>query len=101
MKKVLITGGNSGLGLEVAKQLLKKDYEVIILGKNKDKLQKVKDDLNNPNLSTIQCDLRDSEEIEEKLAEIGELDILINNAGIIAYQQLEDHEVQNIKDRVL
>jgi NADP-dependent 3-hydroxy acid dehydrogenase YdfG len=98
MKKVLISGGNSGLGLEVTKILIGKGYKVIILGKNLDSLKKAQSDLNSTNLSTIECDLRNYDEIHNKVSIINEIDILINCAGIIAYKKLDEHDPKNIKD---
>jgi uncharacterized protein len=100
MKKVLITGGNSGLGLEVTKKLLKKGYSVIIVGKDINKLNETKDSIGSSKLEIIQCDLRSHEDIKDKLSGIKKLDIVINNAGIIAYQKLEEQTPQNIKDIV-
>lgn len=94
-KIVLITGGNSGLGFEVAKELVKKQSKVIILGKDKQKVEKAKKLLNSPLVSTITCDLRDQKQIEIAVKDI---DVLINCAGIIAYHPLDKHDVQNIKD---
>lgn len=100
MKKVLITGGNSGLGLEIARQLLQKEYEVIILSKDKKKLDQTLKKINSPKLSSVECDLRNYQNIKSSLQSINKLDILINNAGIIAYQELTKHDPQNIKDIV-
>jgi short-subunit dehydrogenase len=98
MKKVLITGGNAGLDLEVTKLLLNKDYEVSILSKDKKKLESVQKELDSKKLSHIQCDLRNYDEIKNAVSKIDDIDILINCAGIIAYKKLEEHNPQNIKD---
>lgn len=100
MKKVLISGGNSGLGLEVTRLLLSKGYFVTILGKDKKKLEAISQELKSANLSYIQADLRNYEEIEKAVSQIEELDILINCAGIIAYEKLDQHNPKNIKDIV-
>ena len=39
-KKVLITGGGSGIGEAIAKAFWKENYEVYILGRRKEKLEK-------------------------------------------------------------
>ena len=39
--KALITGASSGIGLEMAKILAKKNYDLILVSKDKEKLQKV------------------------------------------------------------
>ena len=54
---VLITGGSSGIGLELAKKLLSLDNEVIITGRNLEKLEKAKAE--NPQLIIFQGDIAD------------------------------------------
>ena len=56
--------------------------------------------MHSKNIFSITCDLRDYDDIKKKLSLIRHLDILINNAGIIAYKNLDTHDPQNIKDIV-
>jgi len=97
-KTILITGGNSGLGFEIAKILLEKGSKIIILGKDKTRTKDALQKLNSNSVSTIVCDLRNLSEIEKAAKKIKKLDVLVNCAGIIAYQPLEKHDSQNIKD---
>lgn len=97
-KKALITGGNSGLGFEIVKELVKKVCQVIILGRDKQRVEKAKEKLNSSLVSTIVCDLRDNNQIEIAAKKIKNIDILINCAGVVAYQPLEIHDPQNIRD---
>lgn len=41
-KFIIVTGGSSGLGFEIAKNLLRKNKNIIIIGRDIDKLKKVK-----------------------------------------------------------
>lgn len=71
MKKVLITGGNKGIGLEVTKLFIKNNYEVIIIARDYNDFE-----LNdNKNVKKIQYDLTDISGIEKLVHEIGHLDI--------------------------
>lgn len=97
-KTILITGGNSGLGFEVAKELVKKQSKVIILGKDRQKVEKAKKLLGFSSVTGLVCDLRDHKQIERVVKNIKDIDVLINCAGIIAYHPLDKHDVQNIKD---
>jgi len=82
---VLITGGSSGIGFELAKVLTNNGNKVIICGKSNEKLLAAKKMI--PELITYQCDLSDSQECTDFAKRIIEnhpdLNILINNAAIV------------------
>ncbi len=97
-KTILVTGGNSGLGFEISELLVSKKANVIMLSKDKKKLENAKKELNSKNVSTIACDIRDNNQVETSLEKVKDLDILINCAGVINYQPLEKVDSQNIKN---
>ena len=82
-KTILITGGGSGIGFEIAKLLSQKNNKVIITGRTEAKLQKAAAQLNN--VSIIATDVNSEADINSLVDKInkdfGGLDILINNAG--------------------
>lgn len=79
---ILITGGGSGIGLEIAKAL-NTTNTVIIAGRNKAKLDAAAQGLDN--VFTIQADITQEKDVNRLVEEIkvnfGGLNILINNAG--------------------
>ena len=87
-KTVLITGATSGIGYEFSKIFMENNYDVILVGRNLEKLMELED------FSKKKCvrayiykvDFSLSEDIDilyEKIkTEVGRVDILINNAGI-------------------
>ncbi|ADY51164.1 short-chain dehydrogenase/reductase SDR [Pseudopedobacter saltans DSM 12145] len=89
MKSALITGANKGIGLETAKQLLKKGFYVYIgsrnLGNGLHAVEKLKAQ-GLTNVEAIQLDVTDDNSVKNARTEIGKkrasLDVLINNAGI-------------------
>ena len=80
--KTLITGASSGIGLEMARILAKDKHELILVARDKDKLQQLQKELDTE-VKIIVVDLS----IESKLKELyvlcknENIDILINNAG--------------------
>jgi len=84
-KKVLITGGGRGIGLEIAKAFSAKGAQIVICGRSADSLAEAKQ-LINGHVETIPANLADSDAALKLADEIkqrwGGLDILINNAGI-------------------
>jgi citronellol/citronellal dehydrogenase len=82
----LVSGGGSGIGLEMAKQLLQYGAEVYIASRKLERLEKAKETLEAWGKCHIfQLDIREHERIAELVDLIktnsGKLDILINNAG--------------------
>ena len=82
---VLITGGSSGIGFEMAKQMVAQQSTVIICGRSQEKLDDAQRKV--PQLVTIQCDISRSKEREVLCNRISEqfrgLNMLMNNAGIV------------------
>lgn len=82
---ILITGGSSGIGLEMAKQMLRMGNRVIICGRSAERLVHITKQ--QPGLVAIKCDITKAEErdalYEQILKQFGNLDVLINNAGIV------------------
>jgi len=101
-KTVLITGGGSGIGFEIAKLLSEKNNRVIITGRNEERLQKAVAQLKN--VTAIAADITDEASVEKLVAQInndyGKLDILINNAGNAFLNNLavETNTYQKAKD---
>lgn len=81
---VLITGGSSGIGFEMAKQMVAQHSVVIICGRSQEKLEDAKRKV--PQLVTIQCDITKAEDRRALHKQIATnfrgLNMLMNNAGI-------------------
>ena len=78
--KALITGASSGIGRDMAKYLSKLGYDLVIVARNKEALEKIKNEVNT-NTQVISLDLSQKENCYKLYEQIKEIDILINNAG--------------------
>ena len=86
-KRVLITGGGSGLGKSMARRLMELGAEPIICGRRAGVLEEAADDLRaatGGDLTWKPLDIRDADAVEATVAQIweeGTVDVLINNAA--------------------
>jgi uncharacterized oxidoreductase len=84
-RTILITGGTSGIGLELARQLIARRNTVLITGRDQLKLEEAKSTL--PGVHTFQSDASKPEEIQslrqQVTAQFPACDTLFNNAGIM------------------
>ena len=89
---ILITGGSSGIGFEMARQFLKRSNNVIITGRDEKKLHEVKQQLDG--VTIIRSDVSKPGDIEKlyqlAVSNFPDLNILINNAGILQTLNLRD-----------
>ena len=94
-KRVLITGAAGGIGKELSKSFLEVGANIILSGTNTNRLQSLKDDLNQE-CEVYKCDLKNVDEINDLLNfldESGGVDVLINNAG-----KTEDNLLMRMSD---
>lgn len=91
-KTVLITGGTSGIGLELARQLLGRGNTVIVTGRDQGRLAAAAKAF--PSIHTFRSDVSDPDAImelhEAVLSRFPALNTLINNAGIMRNLKLND-----------
>ncbi|MGF1684752.1 SDR family oxidoreductase [Photobacterium minamisatsumaniensis] len=98
---ILITGATSGIGYELTKLLAKKGHVVVATGRNQDKLNELSTAVG---CHTLQADLSCTEQTLEmfKLAHqhLGEMDVLINNAGMISRKcSIDEFTLEEFEDQ--
>ena len=81
--KVLLTGGSSGIGLEMARRLKELGNEVVVTGRDRKKLERVAERYG---LNIYQCDLSQQDQlqglVEAVKSQYKDINILVNNAGV-------------------
>jgi len=95
-KVALVTGGNSGIGLGMARGLAEAGAMVVIAARNEAKSQNAVADLQTyqPSAFAVPCDVTDPASIEALVQTVlercGRIDILVNNAGTTIRKRPED-----------
>jgi NAD(P)-dependent dehydrogenase (short-subunit alcohol dehydrogenase family) len=84
-RTALVTGANRGLGLETARQLGRLGYRVVASGRDRAQAERAAESLRGEGLDVVafELDVR-SDEAAARLGELGPVDALVNNAGIVA-----------------
>lgn len=101
-KTAWITGGSRGIGFGVAESLLAEGYNVVISGRNPEHLHDALTDLRNrfdaDAILGVVSDVRDfgsqQKVVEQTLKKFGSLDILVANAGIGHFANIEELTVE-------
>jgi len=94
-KTVLITGGNKGIGLELTREFLKLEYKIIIIARDFENFEFSK----NKQVQMISFDLINIDKISELVATLPDIDVLINNAGVmyaLPYDQYPNDKVETM-----
>lgn len=106
-KKILITGASSGIGRALASGLAEKGVELVLTARDSRKLKNVADMIQNnhpdiPKIKFIPCNLSDMQEINKLFIQCRKnqynIDILINNAGIGVYGEIESTTIDDFKE---
>ena len=97
-KKVLITGGSIGIGLEMASQLEKQGAHILICGRTVAALKEAKKEI--PSIAIFPCDIKRLDHVKLLLKEcqevLGGVDVLINNAAIFRrFNFLDDYPIES------
>ncbi len=98
-KKALVTGSTSGIGFAIATLLAQEGATVIINGRTNASVEKgikqIRDENPSAAVTGFAADFTDKKSVDLLLAEIREVDILVNNVGIFTSQSFENTQDQD------
>lgn len=99
-KQAVIIGGSSGMGKATAALLLKQGVEVVIVGRNEQKLQQAKNELSNLGIVyTLAADLYDTSQVQALQTTLNErytnIKYLVNAAGYFSPKPFLEHTAQD------
>ncbi|OPJ57077.1 SDR family NAD(P)-dependent oxidoreductase [Alkalithermobacter paradoxus] len=106
MKKILITGGGTGLGADLAKVYSQERNHIILVGRTKDTLEKTQEEITKGGATCeyIICDISNQISVDNLVKTIKEkhlyIDYLINNAGVGYFGQLNDITIDQINSMI-
>ncbi len=91
--RALITGASSGIGRDIARELSKRGYDLVIVARNKEKLEELKKDLTTK-VEIIAMDLTIEENCKKLYEQAKNIDILVNNAGLGEFGKFTETDLE-------
>ena len=80
--RVLVTGASSGIGRDIAREFAKRKYDLILVARNVERLEALKEELKNEynvNVEYLSVDLSRRENCIDLHSKVKDIDILVNN----------------------
>lgn len=100
-KTILVTGASSGIGRGIALACSRIGGNIILVGRNKERLQETYDQLEEGNHQICVCDLTDTEVVNNMVANIPMLNGVVHSAGIgqrVFCRQLNEKAIDQVMD---
>ena len=99
-KIAIVTGGGSGIGFAISEKFTQNGIETIIVGRDENKLKQAKEKLGDL-CHAMTCDLSDLASIPGFISKLinkfGQIDVLVNNAGINMKKEFQDVTDEDFK----
>lgn len=99
MPTVAVTGAGTGLGRALSLVYARNNYKVFLLGRLDTKLHVVRNEIikNGGQAEIVLCDVQEQASVSIAFQQIGELDVVINNAGIGIFGPVENYSISDIE----
>ncbi|HEX5432922.1 MAG TPA: SDR family NAD(P)-dependent oxidoreductase [Candidatus Angelobacter sp.] len=101
---VFITGSSRGLGLALAEEFARQGCKLVLCARDEQELSRAREHVSRlgAEVRTVACDVANQKEIErgidEARREFGRIDVLVNNAGIIAVGPILTQKLEDFKE---
>ena len=93
-KKAFISGSTQGIGFAIARQLLMEGTDVVLNGRDREKLnvalETLREDFPQGSVTGIVADFSNPEQVAALLSSLNDIDILINNVGIFELKEFQE-----------
>ena len=93
-RKVVVTGGSSGIGLETARSFVDSSDQVVICGRSPEKLEDARASLGD--VEAYELDVSIASDVDDFFEEVGPVDVLVANAGICEQARLDDEDSDEV-----
>ncbi|RZD48248.1 MAG: hypothetical protein CXT78_01490 [Thaumarchaeota archaeon] len=103
-KNCLIVGASGGIGNAITKKLAEQSYNLFLIGKNENKLLKLKKKIKKKNIivEIESVDLTDEKQIDKSIKKIrktfGKIDILINTSGVFLIKSIDKTTIEEFEE---
>ncbi len=101
-KTIIVSGASSGIGEAIAKKLAENEFQVILVARNKERLEKITAEINNTSThpaSYYQVDVSNRDQVEDMVSavqkEVGSVYGYINNAGLMLESEVKKGDIDS------
>ncbi len=98
--KALITGASSGIGKDIAEELDKLGYDLVLVARDEEKLANVKKSLKGKNIEIVTLDLSIKDNCIKLYSMYKDIDILVNNAGFGVFGNFTETDLEKEIDMI-
>jgi 3-oxoacyl-[acyl-carrier protein] reductase len=103
-KSAIVTGSTKGIGRAIAEALVREGMNVCVSARDADEIERAVEELSDAGDADVTgavCDVRDDEEVralfEHAAAELGGVDVLVNNAGVGLFGRVEEMSPEDFR----